>query len=334
MIFAGHKEERNTVNLSLRQLQHQANVLGFRPELLEKVILLQGLLQALMSHPIVRRSFVLKGGTALNMYYFSLPRLSVDLDLNFIGALDKDDMLEQREYLQPVIIGIAQQKGLSLYRNPNRHAGGKMIFRYPSVLGHKGFLEVDLNYLHRLPLWPIEEKRCYLFDDVAKVSVPILNIYELTAGKLATLFSRAACRDLYDVHQLLHSYNFDWEQLRLAFVIYGAMNSVDWRSISCQQLNFTTKSLQLRLLPMLRKQLSRNEKKQWCQKLANDTINLLDKHLLPLRDNEIEFLTMLLEHNKIQPELISDDEELNAHIKQHPALLWKIAQKNQAAVLH
>lgn len=29
--------------------------------------------------------FVLKGGTAINMFYMGMPRLSVDIDLNYIG---------------------------------------------------------------------------------------------------------------------------------------------------------------------------------------------------------------------------------------------------------
>ena len=39
----------------------------------------------------------LKGGTALNLFRFDDPRLSVDIDLNNIGAVDREGMLADRD---------------------------------------------------------------------------------------------------------------------------------------------------------------------------------------------------------------------------------------------
>ncbi len=65
-------------------------------ETLEKVIRLLGLLNALRSHPFLKGRIALKGGTALNLFVFDVPRLSVDIDLNYIGARDRDTMLAER----------------------------------------------------------------------------------------------------------------------------------------------------------------------------------------------------------------------------------------------
>ena len=35
-----------------------------------------------------KNRLVLKGGTALNLFFFDLPRLSVDIDLNYVGKLE------------------------------------------------------------------------------------------------------------------------------------------------------------------------------------------------------------------------------------------------------
>jgi hypothetical protein len=50
----------------------------------------------LRSHPFLKQRIVLKGGTALNAFVLHLPRLSVDIDLNYIGSSDREVMLAER----------------------------------------------------------------------------------------------------------------------------------------------------------------------------------------------------------------------------------------------
>ena len=59
-----------------------AEATGFRAEMIEKVLHLLNLLDQLNCHPMLKGKWVLKGGTALNLFVFDLPRLSVDIDLN------------------------------------------------------------------------------------------------------------------------------------------------------------------------------------------------------------------------------------------------------------
>jgi len=63
-------------------LAHEVAATGFHAEPLEKVLRLMALLDALSSHPFLKARIALKGGTALNLFHFDVPRLSVDLDLN------------------------------------------------------------------------------------------------------------------------------------------------------------------------------------------------------------------------------------------------------------
>ncbi len=48
------------------------------------------------------------------------------------------------------------------------------------------------------------------------------------------------------------------------------------------------------------------------------------KEILPLRKNEIKFLTKVNEEGEIDSKLLTADEKLKRTIKQNPALLWKI----------
>ena len=73
------------------EIQQTAAALGFRPDSLEKVFRLLSLLEALRSNAFLRPRIALKGGTALNLFFFEVPRLSVDIDLNlnYIGSGDR-----------------------------------------------------------------------------------------------------------------------------------------------------------------------------------------------------------------------------------------------------
>ncbi len=59
-----------------------ARATRFDPSNLEKVIRLRQLLIEFQKHPFLQGRLVLKGGTAVNLFYLQLVRLSVDIDLN------------------------------------------------------------------------------------------------------------------------------------------------------------------------------------------------------------------------------------------------------------
>ena len=63
------------MRVSPERLGAEAEATGFQPELLEKTFHLLGLLGAVDSHPFLRGKFALKGGTALNLFVFDVPRL-------------------------------------------------------------------------------------------------------------------------------------------------------------------------------------------------------------------------------------------------------------------
>ena len=94
------------MNLSLQDLQAEAAATGFPLETLDKVIHLIELLNAFRSHPFLKDRMVLKGGTALNLFVFDLPRLSVDIDLNYVGSADREVMLAEKEKVEQAITAI------------------------------------------------------------------------------------------------------------------------------------------------------------------------------------------------------------------------------------
>lgn len=78
------------------QIRELATNTRFPAENLEKVLRLRELLTEFRKHTYLRGKLVLKGGTALNFFYLNLTRLSVDIDLNYIGHIDREATLRDR----------------------------------------------------------------------------------------------------------------------------------------------------------------------------------------------------------------------------------------------
>jgi len=310
--------------LTEADLNREAAVTGFQPEPLEKAIRLLELLDALRSHPYLKPRIALKGGTALNLFVFDVPRLSVDIDLNYVGAADRETMLAERPGVEQAIQAVCARLGLRLRRAPSDHAGGKWRLSYVTVTGRPGALELDVNFLLRTPLWPHVVSGSRPVGRFAASGVPILDLQELAAGKLAALFARNASRDLFDARELLRRGGLDRERLRLGFVVYGGVNRRDWREASLDDVHTTPDEVDRSLVSMLRADVAppRNRIAEWTRGLVEDCRALLSM-VLPLDPQEREFLDALNDRGEIFPEILTADPALGDHIRAHPGLLWK-----------
>lgn len=313
------------MRLSASALRQASLNTGFNPEPLEKVARLLDLLTGIQSHPYLQGRVVLKGGTALNLFHFDVPRLSVDIDLNYVGGVERETMLEDRPKVEQAIAALCGRADLGVRRAPTEHAGGKWRLRYTDVNGRQGNLELDVNFLMRVPLWPQQVMDSRPLGPFSAKAIPVSDIHELAAGKLAALFSRAAARDLYDVCGVLGGAALDPGKLRLAFVVYGGVSRKDWRAISIDDVDVSDVDVGRQLVPMLRAGLAPGS-----GDVATWTLDLVAKcrglcsGLLPLKGHELGFLEALNGRGEIVPELLTTDEELQSRIRRQPGLLWKV----------
>ena len=184
------------------------------------------LLEAIEEHPVLRGKCALKGGTGLNLFVFSLPRLSVDIDLNLVDPLTREELEALRPRAERAFMAVFRREGFTIRRSPTQHAGGKWRLGYASVAGGSSNLEVDVNYVLRQPLWQPEMKDSAELGEYSASNVRILCEPELAAGKLSALFSRMQARDLFDAHQSLMRDSIDRERLRIAFIVYGGLKTL------------------------------------------------------------------------------------------------------------
>jgi len=312
------------MRLSRERLSDEAIATGFRAEILEKVIYLLELLKSIQAHPYLRGRLALKGGTALNLFVFDVPRLSVDIDLNYVGSHELAVMQQERPKVDAALQAVFQRDGFGVVRAPDEHAGGKWRLRYDSAQGQNGKLEVDLNYMYRVPLWPVATQHSRKVGSYQAKGIPLLDVHELAAGKLTALFARTSGRDLFDTHQLLSEGNLNHRRLRLAFVVYGAMSRLDWREMSLSRIEFDPAELAEQLLPVLRPAAlpEGQSPAEWGTRMQEETVHALE-FLFPFTAAEMEFLDGLLDEGEIVPGLLTDDDRLADTIEHHPSLLWK-----------
>lgn len=316
--------------LSKETLLSEANSCGFQPAMLEKVFLLMGLLRSMRRHPFLKDRVVLKGGTALNLFIFDAPRLSVDIDLNYIGAIDKETMLAERPRILQAVKAVCNREGLTIDRIKDGHAGVTFFLRYTSALGQGGNLKIDLIFMYRVPLFPIIDCAARPVGSQESVIFPVLDIHELAAGKLKALLSRHASRDLFDAHTLFQSGKLQLDVLRFAFVLYGAMSAKDWRTVQTTDVEFSDSDLNSQLVPVLRRDVRSRlgATADWGQRLVKETRQFLT-NLLPLNEGELEFLNRLRDHGEIEPALLTTDEEMIQRISQHPSLHWRAVKARE-----
>jgi len=77
-----------------RYYERVAEASGFPIAVPERVFRLTALLVEIVA--CMPDEILLRGGTALNLLHLEAPRLSVDLDLDYVGSADAQDAQERR----------------------------------------------------------------------------------------------------------------------------------------------------------------------------------------------------------------------------------------------
>lgn len=307
------------------QLETLARDTGYRSVTLEKAARLLGLLQAIADDTFLGGRLALKGGTALNAFHLDLPRLSVDIDLNYVGALDRETMLEEKPVLEAGLGRLLVEHGYALARRPTEHAGGKWRTRFASALGGgNASLEVDVGYMARQPLFGVEAMPSARLGDFQARGIPVVDVHEVVAGKLVALIERGMPRDLFDARSILAMGRLDRRRIKAALLALGAAAGQDWRAATDGGIRVGPPELLEALAICLpqRRFSSAAELHAWMR----ETLDLCRERLAPLyecSDDERAFLDGVLDRGEINAGLLDIEPEVQARIAAMPMLAWK-----------
>lgn len=299
---------------------------GYREEIVEKVLYLEAILRQFVRHPDLEGAWALKGGTALNLFFLEVPRLSVDLDINYVGHGELEAMQAARPAFEAAVVACCEREDCSVRRMPAEHAGGKLRLRYTAAAGGTASLEVDVNFLLRRPLLGLEHRAPRFPPDAAVETVPLLALEEIAAGKFTALLTRRAARDAFDALQLLELAPdlLDRPGFRLAFLVYAAGSRQDVRRLRPDSVVVTPVEVRNQLLPLLR--VERRAFDGDPERLAgrlNEACIAAMQRLLAWNEREREFIDRLGDRGEIVAELVADDRALQALVREQPLLQWK-----------
>src|SRR5690554_3026773 len=165
--------------------------------------------------------FVMKGGTAINLFVQDMPRLSVDIDVVYRPWQTRRD--EALQAINNKLAAISQRLEpldvrTRLIRSKDL-ADTKLI-----VENESSQVKIEVNIVFRGTVLPIEyqslsNKTSDLFG--VEFDAPLLARDELYAGKLVAALDRQHPRDLFDVWQLYESGCLT-ENMVECFIIYLA----------------------------------------------------------------------------------------------------------------
>ena len=102
------------------------------------------------SDPLLFDSLALKGGTAINLTIFDLPRLSVDIDMDFAKNMPREAMLKERELINEHICKYMTASRYNLSpKSKQYHALDSFVYEYVNAGGMKDNLKIEINYMLR-----------------------------------------------------------------------------------------------------------------------------------------------------------------------------------------
>lgn len=185
--------------------------------------------------PIVakRKCFALKGGTALNLFIWEMPRLSVDIDLVYLPISERDEALKDISS-NLVIIKDELEKILKIKVVLTDNA--KLVCSKGGTI-----VKVEVNTIIRGSLFDVVELEVVdvVQDNFGKfASIAVLDKSEIYGSKICAALDRQHPRDIFDVSKILDEGKGDFnKKIKEAFIFYLLSHNRPMNEILFSRIN-------------------------------------------------------------------------------------------------
>lgn len=309
-------------------LGRMAKELGFVRDTLEKVCRLADVLKFIESDELLSEAIALKGGTAINLTIFDLPRLSVDIDLDYCRSVDREKMLSDRDIVADKISKYMNANGYALSsKSKNYHALDSFVYEYVNCGGVKDNIKIEINYMLRCHVLPVARREVKLSWSEEKLTVLSVAPLEIFASKTVALLTRTAPRDLYDMYNMVKYGLFDESEeamLRKCAVFYSAIGAEypPERFELDNVGNVSKQQIKRDLDPVLRKG-ERFDLEMAQKKVCEYLVSVL----VPTEEEEMFWKAFA--GGRYSPELIFGTTAECVNVEKHPMALWKCRDKGE-----
>ena len=249
--------------------------------------------------------FALKGGTAINLFYNNLPRLSVDIDLTYIGFESRDiacaninnalkriaDDLNAKGYIANVQGNDIEKKIIC----SNQHAKIKIEPNY-----------IIRGYIEKPEILEVCEN---VEDEFGYAQIQVVSKKELYGGKICAALDRQHPRDLFDIKELIEKDEIN-EELIKGFIAMLLSHDKPLHETLNPNIKNQTEIFEKQFQGMTNKNFSYVEHEQ----TLNNLINIIKEKILPYRQHLLDFVSLKGDLGNFK---INNLEKL-------PAIKWKI----------
>ncbi|MBO9101180.1 MULTISPECIES: nucleotidyl transferase AbiEii/AbiGii toxin family protein [unclassified Rhizobium] len=244
--------------------------------------------------PFIARheAFALKGGTAINLFYRDMPRLSVDIDLTYLPIEDRETTLKNID----TILDHIREDLLRNLRNTSvqRIAGGGNNDTRLLVRQGNAEIKVETSPVARGTVHPPERRRVSekVEEAFGFAEMQVVSFEDLFGGKLHAAVDRQHPRDLFDV-KLLYENEGLTDALFRTFLIYVASSGRPPHELVRPSLAMLEEAFVKEFEGMTTQPVSLDELKTAREQMTADLLARLDdnalRFLLSLHDGEPDF---------------------------------------------
>ena len=307
-----------------KEVNKIANFSNFNRNMTEKVLRLYSILDYLNNE--FGDVLVLKGGTAINLFVLDLPRLSVDIDLDFNLKIDKEEMLNHRKRIDTIIKGYMEDEGYYISdKSKFSHSLDSYVFSYTTTSNSKDVLKIEINYSNRIHiLKPVKKISTDTF--IEKVYMNCLADCELIGSKINALLTRTTPRDVYDVYNIFKFEKIEDKKLvkkvTIFYVCLGSDIPINFEHIVDSSINKILKlnfqKIKETLIPVLHKGI-KFDVDEMC-----NYVSYIIKELFVLDENDIKFINDI-NNKKFNPNVLFDGYDIE-DVTNHPIGIWKTSK--------
>lgn len=163
--------------------------------------------------------FALKGGTAINLFVRDFPRLSVDIDLVFLPAMERYEALDAIKnnldnLASTIMSGIDNSRVIRAYQV--KEDALRLVVEHDGVQIKIELSPVLRGTVYATKVIPVHET---VEAEFGFAEIAVVSFADLYAGKICAALDRQHPRDLFDVKQLLDNEGFT-DDLRKALIVY------------------------------------------------------------------------------------------------------------------
>jgi predicted nucleotidyltransferase component of viral defense system len=306
--------------LTLRALQKLQRDTGFNSDLLEKTFHMTKILSGIFKDKRIGMDFALKGGTALNFIYLDVPRLSVDLDLNFIGSLEKREMVARRKDIPEEIAVLADSLGYRMTKRPGSYIMERYVLRYKRLSGLPDSIRLEFNFLERVPFIRIVRRTFDHIFEFEKFKVNTYTAEEIAAMKTKAMVERLYARDIFDMYGI-SKLKLNKNILKKLMILYVLMagKEPDVKDVISRVRSYDGNEI----MRGVGQFLGKGQEKGLNPALIKKAVSDFYKRVFVLNDSEEQFIDSF-KSGKIDLKILFEKEGFNPQAERHPGLIWTL----------